>query len=225
MKRKLKINDNLKEFIQKYGTKSVQKQTKIPVPLLNKILNNEPVNISKATKTKLQNAYKRENYNYLRQFDISRKEATKARNLSYSKQKIFIDNLDKKYTAREAYYIATNKDLPYIEKYQMLRDSGAPEIYAKKAAKMPLDYVINLSEKYLDIAKRIAEGNNKNIHDVLIGIRKNYKKPQEWETYIKLRDKMKWAPIHYNYKTKKYQLNNQTNTTKKLDVYLNQIIK
>lgn len=210
-----KITQTKKSFFEKlqslpeyvHAIKSVKKYLKKPSK-----------NPRKSTIQKIKNDIRKEQYRIVKN-ELITNENTKDRDKrantviaeklrSYSPEKF-----ENYLIAREA--LQPNESLYIVKKYNdlqrvnylTLRYNGVSQMQAIdmiEKEKASTEKIMRIAKKTLDIAKTLAKGNAVELENILKGVRRSDKTTDDWEVYVKMRQKQNWRPVRLDLKTGRY---------------------
>lgn len=184
-------------YLGVYSKREIQKVSKIPVPLLNRLERGEAVRLSPSTKNRIRQALIKINYSELKKKfpDNSPKELYTIARYTPERYLKSIYVLSKEATPAEVAQ-ASALNTEEFAKYQYLREHGVRHDESVFMSDMPWDELRKTGELNLHYAKIIARGNGVPLKYILKGMAKSPDKTSaDWEHYVSLRKRQKWIPI------------------------------
>ncbi len=184
-------------YLDVYNKGEIQKLSKIPVPLLNRLERGERVNLSPSTKKRIKSALNKIHYSELKEdfpdtppkelYNLARFNPERYHKARYSMEYLNLSPAE----AREASGIQDFDKYQFLVKHGVRHDEAVFTVPGTS-----WDELKTMAEKNLFYAKRIAEGNGVPLNYILKGMAKSKDKTaSDWEQYVAMRKRQKWEPI------------------------------
>jgi len=184
-------------FLNSYDKRNIQKISRIPVPLLNRLERGEAVRLSPSTKKRIRQAVSKINMGELKQSfpDLPSPDLQKISR--YTPERFFkaVQVLSQDKNIPEAVEASELKAEEFA-KYSFLRSRGIRHDESFTMLSDSWDSIKELGDKTLHYAKILAKGNGVKLEYILKGMAKSKDKTaHDWEHYVSLRKRQKWIPI------------------------------
>lgn len=188
----------------------------LDIPYVKKFLSRNSKNPRESTIKKIKNEIRKEQYR------IS-KEVVKDESSTAKKVRSFsIETFEKYFRAREilqpkeSVYTATSFKSSEQALYLYMRDNGVSQMQAKEeieelaklenseAIQKRIDRINKIADRTYKIAEKLSKNNKVELNNILQGMRLSDKTNDDWELYVKMRQRQNWIPVRFDINTGRY---------------------
>lgn len=202
---------NIRKITQTNKEKFVSRLKNSPeyvqeIPYIKKFLSRESKNPRKSTIDKIKNEIRKEQYRISKDtFQDIPEIRKKVRNFSFETFEKYLKSREI-LQPKESIYTAKSFNTFDQTNYLMLRDNGVSQMQAKELIEQKTDFkkLVRIAERTLEIAKKLSKNNKVALDNILKGMRLSDKTNDDWELYVKMRQRQNWIPVRLDINTGKY---------------------